>query len=160
MGLKMPCDEGVAGGITPEEAEEIVKIFIAEGGLDYFAFSQGNFSPSLENHLPDMHFAKRPYQHLHARMKYLCGDIPVVTLGRIESPAAAEQLLVEGCGDLVGFSRALISDAAATAGRQALAWDGRDTQGHTVAPGVYILRVCVEGDALTRSESRLISVAY
>ena len=112
MGLKMPCDEGVANGITPEEAEEIVKIFFAEGGLDYFAFSQGNFSPSLENHLPDMHFANRPYQHLHARMKNLCGDIPVMTLGRIESPAAAEQLLVEGCGDLVGFSRALVSDAA------------------------------------------------
>jgi len=112
MGLKMPCDEGVAGGITPEEAEKIVKIFTAEGGLDYFAFSQGNFSPSLENHLPDMHFAKRPYQHLHARMKNFCGDIPVMTLGRIESPAAAEQLLVEGCGDLVGFCRALVSDAA------------------------------------------------
>ncbi|MEE2874865.1 MAG: hypothetical protein VX893_18370 [Candidatus Latescibacterota bacterium] len=62
--------------------------------------------------------------------------------------------------DLSGRQIALISDAAATAGRQALAWDGRDTQGHTVAPGVYILRVCVEGDALTRSESRLISVAY
>ncbi len=112
MGLKMPCDEGVAGGITPEEAEEIVKIFVAEGGLDYFAFSQGNFSPSLENHLPDMHFSMRPYQHLHARMKKLCRDIPVMTLGRIESPAAAEQLLAEGCGDLVGFSRALVSDAA------------------------------------------------
>ena len=112
MGLKMPCDEGVANGITPEEAEEVVKIYFAEGQLDYFAFSQGNFSPSLENHLPDMHFANRPYQHLHARMKNLCGDIPVMTLGRIESPAAAEQLLVEGCGDLVGFSRALVSDAA------------------------------------------------
>ena len=34
MGLKMPCDEGVANGITPEEAEEVVKIFFAEGQLD------------------------------------------------------------------------------------------------------------------------------
>ena len=68
--------------------------------------------------------------------------------------------VVIGVYDLSGRQIALISDATATAGRQALAWDGRDTQGHTVAPGVYILRVCVEGDALTRSESRLISVAY
>jgi len=112
MGLKMPCDEGVVGGIDPDEAEELVKIFMAHGGLDYFAFSQGNFSPSLENHLPDMHFPNRPYQHLHARMRKLCGDIPVVTLGRIESAAAAERVLEEGCGDLVGFSRALVSDAA------------------------------------------------
>ena len=130
MGLKMPCDEGVTGGITPEEAEEVVKIFIAAGGLDYFAFSQGNFSPSLENHLPDMHFSKRPYQHLHARMKKLCHDIPVMTLGRIESPAAAEQLLTEGCGDLVGFSRALVSDAAwANKAR-----DGRDGD---IRPCIY-----------------------
>ena len=34
MGLKMPCDEGVANGITPEEAEEVVKILFAEGQLD------------------------------------------------------------------------------------------------------------------------------
>ena len=64
MGLKMPCDEGVVGGIDPNEAEELVKVLVSAGGLDYFAFSQGNFSPSLENHLPDMHFTERPYLHL------------------------------------------------------------------------------------------------
>ncbi|MEE8171721.1 MAG: NAD(P)-binding protein, partial [Alphaproteobacteria bacterium] len=112
IGLKMPCDEGVAGGIDPEEAEQIVKLFVAQGELDYFAFSQGNSSSSLENHLPDMHFPKRPYVHLHARMRKLCGGVPVVTLGRIESAAAAERALADGCGDLVGFSRALVSDAA------------------------------------------------
>ncbi|HIL11764.1 MAG TPA: hypothetical protein EYG11_24010 [Candidatus Latescibacteria bacterium] len=68
--------------------------------------------------------------------------------------------VVIGVYDLSGRQIALISDAAATASRQRLAWDGRDTQGRTVAPGVYILRISVEGDALTRSESRLISVAY
>jgi hypothetical protein len=68
--------------------------------------------------------------------------------------------VVIGVYDLSGRQIALISDAAATASRQTLAWDGRDTQGRTVAPGVYILRISVEGDALTRSESRLISVAY
>ena len=111
MGLKMPCDEGVVGGIDPNEAEELVKVLVSAGGLDYFAFSQGNFSPSLENHLPDMHFTERPYLHLHARMRKSAGSIPVMTLGRIESPSAAEQALQEGCGDFIGFSRALVSDA-------------------------------------------------
>jgi len=130
MGLKMPCDEGVAGGIDPEEAEEIVKLFVASGGLDYFAFSQGNSSPSLENHLPDMHFPERPYLPLHARMRKLCGGVPVVTLGRIESPAAAEQALTDGCGDLVGFSRALVSDAA---------WANKARDGRTaeIRPCIY-----------------------
>jgi len=130
LGLKMPCDEGVAGGIDPEEAEEIVKIFVAGGGLDYFAFSQGNFSPSLEDHCPDMHFPHRPFQHLHARMRKQCGGVPSMTLGRIETPQAAEQALQEGCGDMVGFSRALVSDAAWAAKAQ----DGRE--GH-IRPCIY-----------------------
>ena len=130
MGLKMPCDEGVAGGIDPAEAEEIVKLFVADGGLDYLAFSQGNSSPSLENHLPDMHFPKRPYLHLHARMRNLCAGVPTVTLGRIESAAAAERALAEGCGDLVGFSRALVSDAA---------WANKARDGHEdrIRPCIY-----------------------
>ena len=130
MGLKMPCDEGVAGGIDPEEAEEIVKTFVASGGLDYFAFSQGNFSPSLEDHCPDMHFPHRPFQHIHARMRKVCGGVPVMTLGRIETPQAAEQALHDGCGDMVGFSRALISDAAWAAKAQ----NGRE--GH-IRPCIY-----------------------
>ena len=130
MGLKMPCDEGIAGGIDPEEAEEIVKFFVAAGGLDYFAFSQGNFSPSLEDHCPDMHFPHRPFQQLHARMREQCGGVPVMTLGRIETPQAAEQTLKEGCGDMVGFSRALVSDAAWAAKAQ----DGHE--GH-IRPCIY-----------------------
>jgi 2,4-dienoyl-CoA reductase-like NADH-dependent reductase (Old Yellow Enzyme family) len=130
LGLKMPCDEGVAGGIDPAEAEEIVKLFVAGGGLDYFAFSQGNFSPSLEDHCPDMHFPHRPFQHLHARMRKVCGGLPVITLGRIETPEAAEKVLAEGCGDLVGFSRALVSDAAWAA----KARDGRERD---IRPCIY-----------------------
>ena len=61
---------------------------------------------------------------------------------------------------LTGHRVALISDAATTAGHQTYQWDGRDSQGRTVAPGIYILRVTAEGDALTRSENRLISVVY
>ena len=61
---------------------------------------------------------------------------------------------------LTGRRVALISDAATTAGHQTYHWDGRDSHGRTVAPGIYILRVTAAGDALTRSENRLISVAY
>ncbi|MCE2447189.1 MAG: hypothetical protein J4F35_01995 [Candidatus Latescibacteria bacterium] len=68
--------------------------------------------------------------------------------------------VIIGVYTLTGHRVALISDAATTAGRQTYEWDGRDGQGRTVAPGIYILRVTAEGDALTRSENRLISVAY
>ena len=68
--------------------------------------------------------------------------------------------VIIGVYNLTGHRVALISDAATTAGHQTYQWDGRDSQGRTVAPGIYILRVTAEGDALTRSENRLISVVY
>ena len=68
--------------------------------------------------------------------------------------------VIIGIYNLTGHRVALISDAATTAGHQTYQWDGRDSQGRTVAPGIYILRVTAEGDALTRSENRLISVVY
>ncbi len=130
LGLKMPCDEGVPEGITPGEAEQIIKCFIKHDKLDYFAFSQGNFSQSLENHLPDMHFPERPYLNLHAQMRKSTNGIPVMTLGRIESPEAAEEALESGCGDLVGFCRALVSDAS---------WPHKAKHGntHKIRPCIY-----------------------
>ena len=68
--------------------------------------------------------------------------------------------VIIGIYNLTGHRVALISDAATTAGHQTYQWDGRDSQGRTVAPGIYMLRVTAEGDALTRSENRLISVVY
>ena len=68
--------------------------------------------------------------------------------------------VIIGVYNLTGHRVALISDAATTAGHQTYQWDSRDSQGRTVAPGIYILRVTAEGDALTRSENRLISVVY
>ena len=72
----------------------------------------------------------------------------------------APRPVILGVYTLTGRRIALISDEATTAGHQTYHWDGRDSHGRTVAPGIYILRVTAEGDALTRSENHLISVAY
>ena len=48
IGLKMPGDEGVAGGIDPGEAARITTALAESSALDYFAYSQGNFTLSLE----------------------------------------------------------------------------------------------------------------
>jgi hypothetical protein len=65
-----------------------------------------------------------------------------------------------GVYDMSGRRVALISDAAITAGRQKIVCDGRNPEGRTVPPGLYILQIEVAGDALTHTESRLISVVY
>jgi 2,4-dienoyl-CoA reductase-like NADH-dependent reductase (Old Yellow Enzyme family) len=111
VGLKMPGDEGVAGGIDPDEAARITAALAQTGSLDYFAYSQGNFTLSLENHAPDMHFRRGHFLHIHKKMRLAAAGIPVMALGRIATPAEAEAAIADGAGDLIGMTRALIADA-------------------------------------------------
>ena len=111
VGIKLPADERVPGGIDPDEAERIAAAAAAEGVLDYLCFSQGAFGLDFDTHLPDMHYAPRPFLPLHARLRAAGGGLPVIGLGRIESAEAAEAALAERACDMVGFSRLLVSDA-------------------------------------------------
>ena len=112
VGFKMPADEGVEGGIDVDEAARITQRLAATGAFDLFAYGQGNFSLSLENHVPDMHFRPGHFLDLHRRMREVSGGIPVMALGRVGTPDLAERVVAEGYGDLVGMTRAQVSDAA------------------------------------------------
>ena len=48
----------------------------------------------------------------------------------------------------------------AVAGSHTLAWDGMDEGGRRVPPGIYVVRLRVEGDARAQSASRAVSVTY
>jgi 2,4-dienoyl-CoA reductase-like NADH-dependent reductase (Old Yellow Enzyme family) len=111
IGLKMPGDEGVPGGIDPNEAARITAALVKHGTLDYFAYSQGNFTISLENHVPDMHFRRAHFLDIHKTIRPAAAGKPVMAIGRIAMPADAEAAIAEGAGDLVGMTRALIADA-------------------------------------------------
>jgi dimethylglycine catabolism A len=111
IGLKMPGDEGVEGGIDPTEAARITAALVRHGNIDYFAYSQGNFSNSLENHVPDMHFRRTPFLDITKKVRPAAGGTPVMAIGRIAQPAEAEAAIGEGASDFVGITRALIADA-------------------------------------------------
>jgi hypothetical protein len=112
IGLKMPGDEGVPGGIDMAEAARLTGHLARTGDFDYFAYGQGNFSLSLENHVPDLHFRPGHFLEIPKRMRAAALGIPVMALGRIGEPDLAEKVVAEGYGDLVGMSRAQIADAA------------------------------------------------
>ena len=112
IGLKMPGDEGVPGGIDVDEAARLTERLAETGNFDYFAYGQGNFSLSLETHVPDLHFRPGHFIDLPKRMRAAAGGIPVMALGRIGDPDLAEKVVAEGFGDLVGMTRAHIADAA------------------------------------------------
>ncbi len=112
VGLKMPGNERVAGGIDAAESARIATRLAQAGGLDYLAFAQGNFSISLEDHTPDMTYAPGPFMALQKQLRPHAKPIPVLALGRVLDAQHAESLLSEGVGDLVGMGRALVADAA------------------------------------------------
>jgi hypothetical protein len=130
IGLKMPGDEGIEGGIDPDEAMRITAALVAHGTLDYFAYSQGNFTASLENHVPDMHFRRAHFLDIHKKVRPAAGGKPVMAIGRLAMPAEAEAAITEGAGDLVGMSRALIADAD---------WPSKAREGRTddIRPSSY-----------------------
>jgi dimethylglycine catabolism A len=130
IGLKMPGDEGVEGGIDPQEAALITATLLRHDTLDYFAYSQGNFTNSLENHVPDMHFRRAPFLDIHKKIRPAAGGKPVMAIGRIAMPAEGEAAIIEGAGDLVGIARALIADAD---------WPNKAREGrvHDIRPSSY-----------------------
>ena len=112
IGLKMPGDEGVRGGIDSEEALVITENLVRTANFDYFSYGQGNFSLSLENHVPDIHFDPGHFLNIHKKMRDAAQGVPVMALGRVDSPELAERVIAEGYGDIVGTSRTLIADPA------------------------------------------------
>jgi 2,4-dienoyl-CoA reductase-like NADH-dependent reductase (Old Yellow Enzyme family)/thioredoxin reductase len=112
VGLKMPGDEGVKGGIDVTEAERITGHLAETGDFDYFAYGQGNFSLSLENHVPDLYFRPGHFIDIPKRLRRAAAGVPVIALGRVGEPALAEKIVAEGYGDMVGMCRAQIADAA------------------------------------------------
>ncbi|WP_104019660.1 oxidoreductase [Roseovarius nitratireducens] len=112
LGIKLPGDEGVVGGIDVEEASRITSHLAETGNFDYFAYNQGNFSLSLEQHVPDVYFSPGHFIDLHKQIRPYAKGVPVMAVGRINTPELAERILAEGYADFVGMSRALIADAA------------------------------------------------
>lgn len=63
--------------------------------------------------------------------------------------------------DLSGQLVRLVHDAPERNGRyEDKVWDGRDAQGQLVPPGLYIMRLAIEGDAQQDQQSQVVGVAY
>ena len=62
--------------------------------------------------------------------------------------------------DLSGRKIRVLHDQQQTAGPITLSWDGQDESGQLAAPGNYILRVEVQGDAQAQKKTKIIALAY
>lgn len=111
VGIKLPAHEYVDGGIDLEEAQAITAYLVNTARPDFFATGQGNFSPSLEKHVPDMHFPDMAFVHLPAGIRAVADGVPVMAITKIPDVASASRLIDDGAADFIGTSRALLADA-------------------------------------------------
>lgn len=132
LALKLPGDDGVEGGIDLELASQITHTLSSTEDIDTLSFAQGAHDLSLENHLPDMHWERAPFNEIVRTLKGFANGLPVAVLGRIVEPVQAEQALQDGVGDYVQLGRALVADAA---------WASKAIEGRE--PDI---RLCVSGN--------------
>ena len=67
IGLKLPGDDGIPGGIGPGDAAEIAPRHVQGGAVDYVAFCQGAHARTLDWHIPDMHWPRATWMPLMIR---------------------------------------------------------------------------------------------
>jgi dimethylglycine catabolism A len=112
LGLKLPGDDGVAGGVGEALAGDIAAALAATGQVDYMAFCQGAHARTLDWHIPDMHWPRAAWMPLISRLRERVAPLPVMALGLITDPAEAEGILQRDQADLVALGRPLVTDPA------------------------------------------------
>lgn len=123
IGVKLPAEDGIAGGIDRAEAAAIARLVHATGAVDYLTWCWGAHGPTLHQHLPDLHGPRAPYVEAIAELGREAPGTPIGALGLITDPNEGERIVRDGLADLVMLGRPLVTDAAwgakARAGREA-----------------------------------------
>jgi 2,4-dienoyl-CoA reductase-like NADH-dependent reductase (Old Yellow Enzyme family) len=123
IGVKLPGEDGIAGGIDLAEAAAITAIVHATRVPDYLTWCWGAHGDTLYRHLPDLHGPRAPYVDRIAELGRAAPGTPIGALGLITDPNEGERIIRDGLADLVMLGRPLVTDPAwgakARAGREA-----------------------------------------
>ena len=111
LGIRIPGDELVEGGIRADEAANIARRLVQTGDVDYVSVTAGNNTRKLARveHWPPTPAPFGAFRHLSRRVKDVV-SVPVATVGRVTTLRLAEEILLAGDADLVGMVRAHVAD--------------------------------------------------
>jgi mycofactocin system FadH/OYE family oxidoreductase 2 len=109
LGIRVPGDELLEGGLTLRDTLETVRILDRDGLLDYVNTSIGTATHTLFAVEGSMHVPPGYQLPVAAALREVT-DLPVVGVGRIKDPVQAEQALASGACDLVGMVRQQICE--------------------------------------------------
>ena len=104
---RLSADEYVEGGLKIEDSKEIAKA-LERNGADALHISACVAASGYLNH-PPYYAEEGVFAHLAQGIKSIV-SIPVIAVGRIRTPALANQILEEKKADLISMGRALIAD--------------------------------------------------
>lgn len=107
ISFKISAQEFVPGGLDVEESIRLLKI-LAAAGIDVVQVSAGN-DASHEWICQPMFMQKACLADSAAQIRQAL-DIPVMAVGRINSPIIADEIIERGMADLVCIGRGLLAD--------------------------------------------------
>ena len=105
--VKLVCDEFVPGGLHIEEAKLIAQL-VESAGADAIVANAGNKMTKYRT-IPMHESQPAPLVDLAKQIKKAVG-IPVVAIGKINSPDVAEAVLASDKADFVAMARPLVAD--------------------------------------------------
>ncbi len=105
--VKLVCDEFLEGGLTISDTTHIANL-VERAGADAIFASGGNKATKRMS-VPMHYLSPGSLLHLAKAMKKAV-TIPVIAVGKINTPELAEKAIREGEADFVAMARALIAD--------------------------------------------------
>lgn len=111
VGVRMPGDEMLEGGLTPDDCLEIARAHAVHGHIDFISVVGGQASDykSSARIWPTMWMPTAPYLHLASAIRAQAG-VPVLHATRVTDASTAEHAVAEGHVDMIGMTRAFIAD--------------------------------------------------
>ncbi|MCJ2185328.1 oxidoreductase [Novosphingobium beihaiensis] len=111
VGLRLNCDEQLAGGYGPDTAREVVAALAAQGLIDYIDLDVGLEPQQFRHGMPTGFEKAQYYRPWVEAVRGAAGDVPVLSvLGNVTSMADAEAALQAGVCDVIGAARQLIAE--------------------------------------------------
>ncbi len=105
--VKLVCGEFVPGGLVVDEAVSIAKS-IEKAGADAILANAGNKASKFVT-IPGRDAAPGMLTEIAARIKAAV-TVPVIAIGKVNTPELAEDIIAKGKTDFVAVARALMAD--------------------------------------------------
>jgi 2,4-dienoyl-CoA reductase-like NADH-dependent reductase (Old Yellow Enzyme family) len=148
VGIRLPNEEYIPGGMTPQDVAEVAKL--VEPYVDYVSLHMGSYwrFHKLLSPMDDPLGSEMPVNEVITRVV----DKPTIVVGRIMTLDHAEHIVSSGGADMVSMVRALIADPA-------LVNKARGGEEHLIRPCIGSNFGCVGNLMSTGTLSCVVNVA-